>query len=281
MKTWFTIFTFVFIGWLLAGVNDFAVAQSTADKDYIIGPGDKLSVQVWDNEDLNREIEIAQDGTFSFPFIGKVEASGKSVSMLENDIVKELSAGYLISPQVTIDITEYKNKKVFLFGEVLSPGSYVMKKNMRLLELISEAGGFNSTRGETATIIRAVGEVEGNRPLSIGDAADHQVIHINLSRLTAGEPVENIRIHPNDTIYIASAARVFVTGEVKKPGEVLFSEGMTVRQAISTAGGGTPRASISRTRIVRMTNGKEVEIRPNMSDAVYPEDIIKVPESFF
>lgn len=281
MKTWLTIITLVFIGCLAAGAGGLARAQQTPDKDYIIGTGDKLLVQVWDNEDLNREIEIAQDGTFSFPFIGKVEAASKSVSALEKLLVRELSNGYLISPQVTIDITEYKNKKVFLFGEVARPGSYVLRKNMHLLELISEAGGFTPTCGESGTIIRAAGEVEGNRPLSLSDTAGHQVINVNLSRLTAGDSDENISIYPNDSIYITAAARVFVTGEVKKPGEVLFSEGMTVRQAISMAGGGTPRASIGRTQIIRMTNGKEIEIKPNLGDAIFPEDIIKVPESFF
>ena len=86
---------------------------------------------------------------------------------------------------------------------------------------------------------------------------------------------------PNDTIYIGTAERVFVTGEVKRPGEIEYNEGMTVRQAISLAGGGTPKAAVSRTLIVRMNNGKEIEIKPELSDAVLPNDILKIPESYF
>jgi polysaccharide export outer membrane protein len=281
MKTWLTIVTVAVFGWLAADAFDLAGAQQTVDRDYIIGPGDKLQIQVWDNEDLNREIEVAQDGTFSFPFIGKVETAGKSVFMLEKHLIQLLSDGYLVSPQVTISITEYLNKKAFLFGEVARPGSYVLRKNMHLLELISDAGGFTDARGATGTIIRAIGDVKDDQPISLANAAQHEVIHVNLLRLTAGDAAENITIRPNDSIYIATTDRVYVTGEVIKPGEVLYSEGMTVRQAISIAGGGTPKASIGRTRIIRMTDGKEIEIKPNLGDAVYPEDIIKVPESFF
>jgi polysaccharide export outer membrane protein len=56
---------------------------------------------------------------------------------------------------------------------------------------------------------------------------------------------------------------------------------MTVRQAISMAGGGTPGAAIDRTTVVRLKKGREVEVKPDLSDPIYPNDIIKVPESYF
>ena len=88
-------------------------------------------------------------------------------------------------------------------------------------------------------------------------------------------------VMPNDSIYISAAEQIFVTGEVRRPGEIEYMENMTVRQAISMAGGGTPQAAVGRTRIIRIDNGTEREIKPSLGDSVLPNDIIKVPESFF
>jgi polysaccharide biosynthesis/export protein len=273
--------SFCMTAFFLVGGTVYSSTQLPGDKDYIIGSGDVLQVQVWDHDDLNRSVEVAQDGTFSFPFIGKVSASGKSLFMLEKHIEQKLSEGYLVGPQVTVGITEYKNKKAFLFGEINRPGSYILKPNMHLLELVSDAGGFTKNRGMTCTIIRASNPNQNAQPVAIEDASEHEVITVNLTQLTAGNYQENQLIKPNDTIYISKTEHIFVTGEVKTPGEVEYAEGMTVRQAIAMAGGGTPKASLKRTRITRMNNGKEIEIKPNLGDTISPNDIIKVPESYF
>ena len=265
----------------LPGAAFAEVKQQPQTKDYTIGPGDRLTIQIWDHDDLNRTVEVAPDGTFSFPFIGKVQASDKTAFMIENILVEKLSNGYLVGPQVSVNVVEYNNKKVFLFGEVVRPGSYVLRSNMRLLELISDAGGFTVNRGPACTVVRSPnGDVDA-KPIAIEDATGHEIITVNLTQLTKGNPGENIRIAPNDSIYISAAERIFVTGEVKRPGEIEYREGMTVRQAISMAGGGTPKAAIGRIRIVRMDDGKETEIKPTPGDTILPNDILKVPESFF
>jgi polysaccharide export outer membrane protein len=257
------------------------VAQQPATRDYIIGAGDVLQIQVWDHPDLNRTVEVAQDGTFTFPFIGKVQASGKSVFIVETLLVQKLSDGYIVGPQVTVGVAEYKNKKVFLFGEVIRPGSYVLKQDMRLLELISGAGGFTDDRGTVCTIVRAPESGQDAQPVTIENATGHEIIKVDLMQLTAGNSKENILVMPNDSIYISTAEQIFVTGEVRRPGEIEYMENMTVRQAISMAGGGTPKAAMGRTRIIRVDNGTEREIKPGLGDSVLPNDIIKVPESFF
>jgi polysaccharide export outer membrane protein len=275
--------------WLIAimmigVVSPFGVCsnmEQPKNKDYSVGPGDRLEIQVWGHDDLNRIVEITADGTFSFPFIGKVQALGKNVFLLESYLVERLSDGYLVAPQVSVTVSEYNNKKVFLFGEVVRPGSYVLKADMRLLELISDAGGFTSRRGPTSTVVRAPGRSDNAQPVAIEDATGREAITVNLTKLTNGDPRENIVILPNDSIYISTAERIFVTGEVKRPGEIEYWEGMTVSQAISMAGGGTPKAAIGRVRIVRMNNGREIEIKPQPGDRILPNDILKIPESYF
>lgn len=278
----FSIFlvAIVIIGLVSPGVV-FSNIEQPKNKDYSVGPGDRLKIQVWGHDDLNRIVEVTADGTFSFPFIGKVQALGKNVFVLESILVERLSDGFLVAPQVSVSVSEYNNKKVFLFGEVVRPGSYVLKADMRLLELISDAGGFTSRRGPTCTVVRTPERSNDAEPVAIEDAAGHEIITINLTKLTNGDPQENIVIVPNDSIYISTAERIFVTGEVKRPGEIEYWEGMTVRQAISMAGGGTPKAAIGRVRIVRMNDGREIEIKPQPGDSILPNDILKIPESYF
>ena len=280
-KKKYSLMASVAIVFLLIAEAAISTAQQTVEKGYIIGAGDELNIQVWDHDDLDRTVEVAQDGSFTFPFIGKIQASGKSVFALEQYLTEKLSEGYLVAPQLTIAVSEYKNKKVFLFGEVARPGSYVLRQNMRLLELISDAGGFTDNQGIVCTIVRPAGSAKVSKPVAIDEASDHKIITVNLTRLTAGDPKENIIVFPNDTIYISTAPHIFVTGEVRKPGELKYTDGMTVRQAISLAGGSTQKAAVGRTRIIRMNNGEEIEIKPNLGDIVSPNDIIKVPESYF
>lgn len=262
-------------------LSPFASAQKTVDKGYIVGPRDVLQVQVWDNSDLNRNVEISRDGTFSFPLIGKIDVSNLTVDEVEKILTDKLADGYLVAPQVEVTVSQYNHKKVFLFGEVARPGSYPLRHDIRLLELISEAGGFTDDRGETGLIIRPKKSDQTSAPVSIEDAEANEIITVDLNGLTSGQLKQNIKLLPGDSIYINTVDHIFVTGEVRNPGNIKWLNGMTVRQAISMAGGGTPGAAIDRTTVVRLEKGREVEAKPNLSDPVYPNDIIKVPESYF
>jgi polysaccharide export outer membrane protein len=250
--------------------------------NYVVGPGDLLDIQVWDNSDLNRTVEISQEGSFSFPFVGKINASNLSVFQIKRLLVKKLSDGYLVAPQVSITVAEYRNQKVFLFGEIARPGSYVLKHRSHLLEIISEAGGFTPQRGTTGVVVRPEAGASKQTPTSIQDAKKSEIIHINLDQLLSGAAgTPPVYVMPGDSIYIGESEKIFVTGEVRRPGELRWEKGLTVRQAVSMAGGGTPRASINRVRIIRNDNGAEKIIKPGLGDPVLPNDIIKVPESYF
>jgi polysaccharide export outer membrane protein len=271
----------LFLSMLLLFVLPFANAQNSDTKGYIVGPGDVLQIQVWDNDDLNRNIEISQDGTFSFPLIGKIDATDLSVDEVKSILTKKLGDGYLVAPQIEVTVSEYNNKRVFLFGEVTQPGSYSLRHDIRLLELISEAGGFTDNRGEICQIVRAKKDDQTTAPVSIEDADANEIIMVDLNRLISGQRKENIKLLPGDSIYINTAGHVFVTGEIRTPGRVRWLNGMTVRQSISMAGGGTQSAAVDRTTIIRLEKGREVKIKPGLSDPVFPNDIIRVPESYF
>lgn len=278
----YSVFMVCLVLLLISPMRAFGVnTQNIATKAYIVGPGDVLQVQVWDHDDLNRNITVTQDGSFSFPFIGKIIAENRSVQDIENELAQKLGDGFLVAPQIAVSVEQYNNKKVFLFGEVQRPGSYPLRQNIRLLELISEAGGFTDDRGTICNIVRTKKADHSSAPVSIAEASANEVITIDLNQLISGQVQQNIELLPGDSIYISGTDHIFVTGEVKKPGEIRWLAGMTVRQAISIAGGGTATAAVNRTTIVRLERGREVELKPGLSDPVLPNDIIKVPESYF
>lgn len=279
MKRKFPVYLIVLLG--IVFTPTLCLAVQTPTGDYVIGPGDKLDIQVWENPDLGGTVEVSRSGDFSFPLIGKVHAAGLSVFALEKKLTQKLAAGYLVSPQVRVRITEYSNQKVFLFGAVKKPGSYVIKGKTSILELISSMGGITDDTGVTAIIVRPESPQRKNKPLAVDQARAEEIIRVDLERLAAGEGGKNIFVMPGDSIYVKKVQKIFVTGEVRKPGKFNWEKNLTVREAISLAGGPSKAGASERTQIIRIQNGQETHIRPKMSDFVKPDDIIKVPKSYF
>lgn len=251
-------------------------AESLSDKEYIIGSGDVLEIDVWGNDDLNHAVEVSPEGSFSFPLIGKIQAGGLSVLALENLIKEKLSDGYLMNPQVTVTVSKYQSQKVSILGEVKRPGTYAIKGKAYILELISKAGGFTEMADHTVIIARPK-SLDPDNITEAGKNKGNEIIKVNIDESLD----ERFFVINEDTIYVNRAPRIFVIGEVKKPGEYKWEKDFTVRQAISLAGGPTDRGASNRTKIIRTKNGEEKEIQPGLSDVVMPNDIINIPKSYF
>ncbi len=254
-----------------------ALAPAGPNDDYTIGPGDTLSINVYENPDLTKTVQVDGEGNIAFPLIGQVRAGGMNVTDLSQTITRKLAAGYLINPQVTVVVTEYRSSKATILGKVSRPALYEPKGHTSLLELISTAGGLASDAGQYAYVTR----VGSDGKKSEGDR--QEVIRIDLKKLVEeGDTSQNIVISDGDSIFISKMEKIYVTGEVKSAGSYSYEEGLTVIQALTRAGGFTDKASANRVRIVRKGNGEEHELRRvKMDDPVEPDDVIVVPESFF
>ena len=249
------------------------VAQDAASLDYIAGEGDVLKITVFNHDDLTTVARVGGDGTIKFPLIGQIEVGGMTLSQISERISKSLSDGYVVDPQVSIFIQEFRSKKAFIMGEVHRPGFHVLSGNTTFLELLSVAGGVTKDAAEKATIKRK------------SDAPDNEEIVITVdlkSLLEKGDTSRDVPIMDGDSIYIPKTGVFYATGEVVKPGEYKYMEGMTVIKAITVAGGFTGIASKGRVKIMRKVNGREdVLEKVKMDDPIFPDDVIVVPESFF
>ncbi|MCL4727422.1 MAG: polysaccharide export protein [Candidatus Kuenenia sp.] len=143
----------IFIGLLCTTSFAFS-ADNISNNEYVVGPEDILDIRVWDNEDMDRMVEVSQNGAFTFPLIGKVDADGLSVFDLEILMEKKLlEGGYFVSPQVTIRVKKYRSKKVYVVGEVTTPGEYYWKNSMTVRQAIAQAGGVTEKASPRRVIV--------------------------------------------------------------------------------------------------------------------------------
>lgn len=250
-----------------------------AQTNYQIGPQDVLTITVFGEADLSGKFTVEQDGTFTFPLVGRVKAGGASLRDVEQDLKKRLSDGYLRNPQVTVTMETYRSQRILIMGEVRSPAEYQLTGDMTLLSALARAGGPTSAAGREALIVRTPRRPvldENGRP-----SGEPEIIHVDLNDLQAGNVSLNIPLVDGDTITVPKAQSVFVSGQVKSPGAFPVEPETTVLQVLSLAGGLTERGAAGRIKIQRTVDGKKVEIKARLTDAVLPGDTIIVPEKFF
>lgn len=120
----------------------------------MIGPQDVLAITVWDQSDLAGKSAVETDGTFTFPLIGRVKAGGLTLRELEADLIRRLKDGFFVNPQVTVAIEQYRSQRVFVLGEVRTPGPQSLTGDMTLIEALSRAGSTLPSAGDEAVIVR-------------------------------------------------------------------------------------------------------------------------------
>jgi polysaccharide export outer membrane protein len=261
-----------------------ATAASSAAVDYIVGPQDVLTITSYDQADLTGKFTVETDGTFTFPLIGRFRAGGLTLRQVEEGLKKSLTdEGFFRKPQITVSVDQYRSQKVFVEGEVRTPGSYALSGGMSLVEVLAKAGSTLPTASGEVVIVHVT---TGNQPagptLPGADEAHQQIVRVDLRALQSGATVANAALRDGDTIFVPRAENVYVYGQVKNPGAYpLQRPDITVMQALSLAGGMTDRGADGRIKIVRFVDGAKKEIKVSLTDSVKPGDTITVPERFF
>jgi protein involved in polysaccharide export with SLBB domain len=108
--------------------------------DYRLSAGDRIRIQVYDEPDLTLEAEVRDRGIITYPFLGEIQIKGKTVREIESFITSGLKGPYLVNPDVTVSIVEYR--PFFVNGRVQNPGGFPYQPGMTVGKAISLAGGF-------------------------------------------------------------------------------------------------------------------------------------------
>ena len=260
-----------------------AVQADATRGEYIIGSQDVLTVTVWDAPDLSGKFTVETDGSFTFPLIGRVKASGLTLRQFEAELKNKLADGYFKNPQVSVAVETYRSQRIFIVGEVRNPGAYQLTGDMTLIEAIARAGSTTPSASLEATVVRAPdGQEDRGSDAARTEGSLGQHHKVNLRDLQSGVLSQNLALRDGDTIYVPRAESIYVFGQVRTPGAyALQTADTTVLQALALAGGVTDRGATSRIKIVRVVNGKKAEIKVKLGDLVQPGDTIIVPEKYF
>jgi polysaccharide biosynthesis/export protein len=247
-------------------------AQSASPSRIIqLGPGDSVNIQVYGQPDMNTTVYVSDDGTIPVPLAGSVQVAGMSPAEASQKIEKALKDGkFLVKPQVTLAVLVSRSQRVSVLGQVGHPGLYPIESNTTIFDLLALAGGALDTSADEIFLLRP-------------DAAGNvQRYPINLRGLDdANKSIPTQGLHGGDSVFVPRAEQFYIYGEVTAPNKYRVEEQMTVIQAITRAGGVTPRGSERRVDIKRLSNGNYVTIKAKLNDLVKPDDVIHVKESIF
>lgn len=138
------------------GAADGEVApQRLAAPAYTLDSGDRVRIVIFRHEDLSGEFEVDGTGAFAMPLIGEVDAAGLSTRQLEERIAERLRDGYLVDPQVSIEVLNYR--PFFILGEVNQPGQYPYASGMSVINAVALAGGFTFRAKENGIAVQRGG----------------------------------------------------------------------------------------------------------------------------
>ena len=215
---------------------------------YTILPNDVLEITVYGAPDLTTTVRVADDGSISYPLLGRVKVINLTPAQLEEILAQKLSEGYIVNPQVSVFVQKFA--KITMLGEINIAGTLELEEQMTILDAIAKAGGFTDAADVDA--IRIIRVVDG-KPAAI---------NIRITEITKkGDRSKNIRLLPQDIVYMPKLPEINVLGEVGIPGTFSLKGQMTILDAIAKAGGFTDMANIDTTKIIRVIDGKETSIK--------------------
>jgi len=258
-------------------MTDPAAAQPS---EYVIGPQDGLMVTVLNQAELSGTYNVEADGTLFFPLVGSVTAGGLTIREFEAELIRLLADGFFDEPQVSVVVEAYRSQRVFVVGEVRSPGTYPLTAGMTLIEAVASAGSITAAASNEALLVLAQDETSEG-PTLPGQQQGATVISVDVERLQSGEGARNLVLHDGDTIYVPRADTVYIFGEVSAPGEYPIRKTTTVLQGLALAGGVTDFGATNRIRVIRVVDDEQQDIRVKLNDIMQPGDTLVVPKRFF
>jgi polysaccharide export outer membrane protein len=265
---------------LVLGLSQSSPPPRPGTPEYVVGAQDVLNITVFGEAEISRRYTVDADGTFDFPFIGRLQARDLTLRQIQETLVKRLASGYLVNPQVSVEVAEFRSQSIFITGEVRAPGPYPIKGNMTIVEVLAIAGPTQTANNEVV-IVRPRQDRDRKGPLLPDTADSAETTRVNIRDLQSGKLSQNITLQAGDTIFVPKAETFFVTGYVRSPGSFVYEPGMQVLQAIALAGGLTERGSNRGIKIMRMVNGRQEAIDSKATDFIKPGDTIVVRQRFF
>jgi len=157
---------------------------------YTINPGDLLEVSVWKEPDLQRQVLVRPDGAFSFPLSGEIVAEGRTVEEVRQELTARLDT-YIPDLVVTVTVAEINGNKIYVIGQVNTPGVFVVNPRVDVIQALSIAGGM--TPFAQTNNIRIIRRLNGQQT----------ILNFRYSDIIKGDNLEqNVLLEVGDVVLV-------------------------------------------------------------------------------
>lgn len=162
--------------------------QNDTPAPFILGSGDVLKIFVWNHKSLSFNLPINPNGKINFPLIGEIKAAGLTEAELENKIAKDLQS-HIKKPQVSVTLLEVHSFRVYVLGEVIRSGQFLVKGSLTAVQAIAMAGGFTPFASKSDIIIV--------------NQQDHRKVHFDFKDFVKqNNSQQDLFLHPGDTVIV-------------------------------------------------------------------------------
>jgi polysaccharide biosynthesis/export protein len=235
-------------------LNPEAAANLPAQK---IGPRDLIMVQVYGSPELSRSVRVGADGMIRLPMLKqRIKGEGMMPNDLEVTIANALEEeGLIVDPMVTITVVEYSSRPISVAGSVREPLTFQASAPVTLLEAITRAGGLTPAAGSEILVSKTQAG-PGGQPASL-------MQRVSVKALIDGtDPEANLRLSGGEEVRVPEAGKVFVVGNVKRPGAFPVEDGAetSVLRMLALAEGLSPFAGKQAYIYRREASGSKNEI---------------------
>jgi protein involved in polysaccharide export with SLBB domain len=236
--------------------------------DYVVGPGDTVNVQLFGNQNADYRFTVSRDGTITFPEIGPVTVSGLSYEALRDAITTRVSE-QMIGVRANVTLGELRSIRVFVLGDIVRPGSYLVTSLSTITNALYTSGG-----------VKTVGSLRNVTLMRAGNTVSRLDLYDLLLR---GDTRADARLVAGDAIFVPPiGATVAVDGEVRRPAIYEVKGERNVSDLIALAGGLTPNANRTNLRLERVvpnrgTTVQDVDLTSGTPTAVRDGDVLRVP----
>lgn len=221
--------------------------------NYKIQIGDVLSVSVTPATELSQESLVHSDGDIRMPLIGSVPAKGLTPKQVADKLEKKLSR-FVTNPKVGVSLRQFESLQIFTMGEVRNPGPVNYREGMRLLDAVSQAGGFTDRAYRS--------EVKIYR----GKDNSKKIITVNAQEiLERGDFVKDFPLKAGDIVEVsAQETNIYIVGMVQKPGYYAYRPGLHLLELVSLASGFSNDANMRKVRVFRVATPQRKVLKVNM-----------------
>ena len=274
--------------------DDTADRQLSAQRQnekYRLGFQDTVEIQVFKHPELSRVANISPDGTILMPRIEKPIIAVCKTERELGEIIGTMYKNYLVSPFVTVRVVEQLSQPFAVIGAVEKPGSFYLNRRIRLLSLLSLAGGPLVEKSGAKIQVARVGNVSGCTDPAADGSADKNddVVFLTYRINDVMKGTDNPWMEPGDIVSVLEAEEAYVVGNVIKPTKISLKEPVTLTQAIAIGGGLAPEAKTAKVTIQRQTADspsktemiydlKDIRDKKIQDPLLQANDIVEVPK---